>query len=825
MNEEEKLLRKLLKLKGYNADALFDSDVLNEKEKKDQLSSVLTDIIKSQTNNSTKQQKVKTPVKDDQFYMGFLADTHSRLYLLEEYLDLLNAIDGKCVVAGDVTNGSNHFHGHDNSLNEKLNLTNDILSMADIMKRYKDMFIGYVEGNHDQWITEGTSLLIGYIACKFAGISDIYAKNIELVTQNVTKDGKQIPFNFLLVHGEGMPADVCNALKKSLATATKQNVDAIIFGHTHKMGSANATILSKNGNGKWIEKQVMAFNPGTILEGSDYADKAGYQANASFDGTIMRCSVVMDRDGKKYKKCIDLENIMNVVSEYDRKMYKTLKNKLGILESRKYSSKETLVQDYEKLLNQYKSKDFQINKVNGHYLIGINGTNELYSPNVSEDIKAKIRADLEYVVSVVQKLPNASVVLNGDLIFDYNKGYIEKKDYCSNIIADMQDLCKILEPISDKIVAINNGKMEESIMKVELDKSNGRISNSKKESKELANYALQILQLDEKYAYAPYDKQEMHSRQLAIQNDAVNNYNQEILDKEFDNFMKKVAKNTKNISDLDGFIENSNQKGDVSKKIKEALVKKLRQEHKILDISNPEDKKTIDELYPLSKIDLRLPNQNLIGNIMCKMLGIASKDIKLNYNLNSPTVFKVKDESGKQKTVQAYYCTNLQKFLRELPAKLTASSETPDLVLINNYVSKSATDLQEFTTVQRSSYFDKNGRKKLKDVLIIDSGSYAYSKYLTQGKVPTNMLYKVSDAEQIFKTVMPKDSVNFPGKKTTRPVIEKYNPESVLTEQEISKKIILNSVKRSMVKSLEKFDKANQEVKNEEIVKTCVKEF
>ena len=816
MNREEKLLRDLLKEKGYDADKLFSSDILDEKEKREQLASVLADIVKSQSNNSTKIQKVKGTIQSDEFHLGFVSDAHSRLYLLEQYLDLLDSIGGKCVVTGDITNGSNHFHGHDSSLKETLNLTNDILTASDVMNRHKDMFIGYVEGNHDQWITEGTSLLVGYIACKFAGIDSIYAKNVQLVTQNVTKDGKQIPFNFLIVHGEGMPSDILNGLKKSIGVACKQNVDAIIFGHTHKMGSASAVVLKKNGKGDWVENQVTSYNPGSLLEASDYADKAGYPENSPFDGTVMHCSVVTDKDGN-YKKCIDLQNIMEVVNEDDRKLLKTLKNKLSVLESKKYESKKDIQEMYGKLLDQYASNNINVEDVNGHYFIGISGVNEMFSNKLPKYVKEKIRNDLIKVVSVAEKMNNVSIVLNGDFLFDYNKGYIAKKDYCSNTIADIQELCDILKPVANKIVAINSGKMEDGIMSVERDKGNGRWNNKKKDVKELANYAKQILQLDEKLAYAPYDVQEMKSKQLAIQNDEVNKYNQKVLDKAYDDFMKKLAKNTSDISELDNFIEKTNKKGNsFDKNIKDALVKKLREEHKILDISRPEDREKIEEICPLTDIDLRMPHYNLIGNIVCKMLNLKTSDVKLNPNINFPTTFKVKDANGKTKVVQAYYCTSAAKCLRELPAKLTAGNEPPDIVLMNNYSNN--TDLQEFTTQIRISYFNKMGVKKVKDIPVINSGSYSYSKYLIAGKVASNMIYKVANVTPIFNTLIPKDSTNYAGKNPTRPIVEKYNPESVLTKSKITNKMIVETAKKSMRKALAKFDERNQKIENDNII-------
>ena len=378
----------------------------------------------------------------------------------------------------------------------------------------------------------------------------------------------------------------------------------------------------------------------------------------------------------------------------------------------------------------------------------------MYSPDTSQDIRKKIKKDLSYIVSVIKDIPNISIVLNGDLIYDYNKGYIEKKDYCSDIMASLQDLCEILSPVSNKICAINNGKMEESIMKVERDKGNGRIENGKGKLKELANYASQILQLDEKLAYAPYDKQKMHEAQLAIQNDAVNQANQKVLDKSYDNFIKMISQKPELCYQIFKDEQIPKSTAIFQKKVKDYLLEKLRKEHKVLDISNIEDKKIIDKQYPLSEIDLRMPNENLIGNIMCKMLNIPNKSIKVNSIINSLSTFKIVDAKGENKTIASCYCTSLSKFMRELPSRLNSMGEPPDVVILNNYVTKSGTDLQEFNTQIRMSYFNSSGEKKTKDVLIIDSGSFSYSKYLTNGKVPTNLIYKIIEVEPIFRTLL-----------------------------------------------------------------------
>ena len=825
MDREEKLLRELLKANGYDLEGLFESDILNDKEKGEQLAGILGDIIKSKSNNSSKVTKVSSRINGNDFYLGFISDSHSKLYLLENYLKQLNFIGGKCVVTGDVSNGSNHFHGHDSSLKETLNLTNDVLSIADVMKRYPDMFIGYVEGNHDQWITEGTSLAIGYLACKIAGVDSIYAKNVELVTQVVRVGGKDVPFNFLVVHGEGMSSNILNALKASLSKACSQNVDAIIFGHTHKMGSASTTILRKIGNGTWQEKQVMSYNAGSILEASDYADKAGYPLLTPFDGTVLHCSVVKGKSGE-YKKCIDLENINNILPKNEKGVLKNLHRNLKILEGRKYKSKAEIQDSYFKLISQYASKNFQFQKIDdGQYIISISGTSDMYSPSVTEDVRKKIKKDLTYIVSVAKDIPNLSIVLNGDLIQDYNKGYILKKDYVANTVADLQDLCEILRPVADKICAINNGKMEESIMSVERDKAVGRIGNKKGQIKELANYATHVLQLDVKEAYAHYDRQEMRTKQLAIQNDAVNQANQRVLEREYDEFLKLMAKKPEVLDDI--FVDEKvpKSKKEFEKRVKGYLVENLRREHKILDITNPEDEKIINKLYPLSEIDLRMPNENLVGNIICKMLNISPKQVKVGSVIGTPSIFNYKEKDGKVKTVYASYCTSLPKFLRELPAKLNSFSEPPDVVIVNSYVTKTGNDLQEFTTQLRMTYFDSHGEKKVKDVQIIDSGSFAYGRYLTNGRIPTNMIYKLVDVEPIFNSILPKDSVGYSEPLAKRPVVEKYNYESVENQQGDMSNIVKEHISRSVAKTLNKYDEYQTKRENNYLNKLVNDQF
>lgn len=824
---EIKNLKKSLAERGYNTNNIGSSGLLNDYELLDYLKRIDADITRNQTSNSTKINKKAKAIEDNHFYLGFISDTHSRLYLLENYLNLLNHINGKCVIVGDVSNGSNlagKDHHQTELLNSTINLQHDILAISDVYKRYPNMILGTIEGNHDQWSSKVTGIHIGRESCKIAGVDEKYADNMQIVTQKVTYEGKEVPFNFLIVHGEGMPNNIVNALKKSLEQVCRYNVDAIVFGHTHVTGSTSTTIMSLNGKGKWTERGITGYNPGTILEGAEYADEHGYPSVTPFDGAVMRCSVVPTLNGKGYKKCIDLENINDIIPEDYRKVLNQLDKSFEKTKRKNYQDTREIDADHFELRKKYLTKEYpSIQFKEGQHIIVISGTSDMFAPETPEEIRVQIKQKLRDLVKAAENVSNLSIVLNGDLIYDYNKGYIVKKDYTADTVADIQELCDILRPVADKIVAINNGKMEAGIMTVEKDKATGRYSKGKEEIKGLANYATQVVQLDETLAYAPFNKEEMRTKKLAIQNNEVNEENQKVLDKAYDDFLKKLRKDATAIDELQEELPNTNKFDQ--KKIKEALVKKLRKEHKILDISNEEDRKIINQRYPLAYIDLRIPNDNLIGNIICKMLSVKNKSVKCNNIINAPSIFKINTATGDTKVVYSYHTPSLSKFMKELPSKLNRTTEPPDIVVVNSSLSKTNVESNEFTTQMRMNYLNKNGTRKTKDVIIIDSGSFGYGKLYTNNKVSATKIYKVVDVDPIFTSVLPKNGINYIPSNQKRLTVLKYEPESVNLLPDSLKKNIKNSINRNQIETTNNFFDKFRESKTPNHVQNQDKKF
>ncbi|HAJ77942.1 MAG TPA: hypothetical protein DCO89_02615, partial [Clostridiales bacterium] len=418
------------------------------------------------------------------------------------------------------------------------------------------------------------------------------------------------------------------------------------------------------------------------------------------------------------------------------------------------------------------------------------------------EIRTVIKTKLKELVSAVKDVNNLSIVLNGDLLYDFNKGYIMKKNYSAETFAEIQQLCEILKPVADKIVAINYGKMEEGIMNVEKDRALGRYSKGKNTTKGLANYAIQTSQLEETQAYEPYNKEEMRTRKLAIQNSQVNQDNQKVLNKAYEDFVKKLKKDKNALDELDEVLPET-KKYD-AKKIKEALVKKLRLEHKILDISNEDDRKLINAKYPLAYIDLRLPNDYLIGNVFCKLLGVNNKNVTCNHIINAPSIFKIDTANGDKKVVYAYYTPSLAKFSSDISAKLNRTVEPPDIVLVNNAASNTG-ESNEYTTQERKNYLNKNNARKTKDVVIINSGSFRYSRLYTNNKVTTPKIYKIGEVDPIYPTVQPKTSINYKPSNEKRLVIHKYEPESINRVDDHIKRNIEKWINKSHIETINNY--------------------
>ena len=107
MNKKQQIreIDKKLEELGVNSYDINKSGVMTQDEEIEYKSKILEDVLASKTNNSTRINKKEEALSENDFYLGFMSDTHSRLYLLEDYLFYLNGIGGKCIVLGDISNG------------------------------------------------------------------------------------------------------------------------------------------------------------------------------------------------------------------------------------------------------------------------------------------------------------------------------------------------------------------------------------------------------------------------------------------------------------------------------------------------------------------------------------------------------------------------------------------------------------------------------------------------------------------------------------------------------------------------------------------------
>ena len=130
--------------------------------------------------------------------------------------------------------------------------------------------------------------------------------------------------------------------------------------------------------------------------------------------------------------------------------------------------------------------------------------------------------------------------------------------------------------------------------------------------------------------------------------------------------------------------------------------------------------------------------------------------------------------------------------------------EPPDIVLVNNAASNTG-ESNEYTTQERKNYLNKNNARKTKDVVIINSGSFRYSRLYTNNKVTTPKIYKIGEVDPIYPTVQPKTSINYKPSNEKRLVIHKYEPESINNVDDHIKRNIEKLINKSHIETINNY--------------------
>jgi|LGOV01.1.fsa_nt_gb predicted phosphodiesterase len=514
----------------------------------------------------------------------------------------------------------------------------------------KDKILYYMDGNHGLRLTKETSLRPGKYVTGALKIPQKHVENIALVVvklDNPIKEGEKVTVTLLVRHGEKSASQVGRKVDITLSKPLIRAVDVVVDGHTHKSFFGSEKFYIEEAGKKTKEKAIYTANFGSWLDGSTYADRAGYAIPSNAMGEVLRMALVPNAEKTDFKLCIDMINERDLINDNADKQMKSVENALRAIEEKEYANVTEVNKAYNKSAKQIKktslSKYEKANKADEEFIKKEDYPDKLilFLPGgfVVGDEDVKNDKEIDKFVEQVSKLDDsAKIILNGDMIFADESAF-KKTRHPDEYYAYLETLADILEPVKDKIIGYNSGRNEQWILK--------------DYGKELAEKAQVTHQLEDKYAYQKQNKNVLRAKQKTTQQAEVKKHNKSTLKREMSKYYKDYEKFMKK---LDGYIADKD-KGNMEI-IKAATVKMLQDEKRFL--TPAKDKDYINHKWPLEEmVDLK-PNENLIQNIFFQMLGIEPNPKKLTINprVNEDklTSIKIKGRTRKPEYITLVGC-------------------------------------------------------------------------------------------------------------------------------------------------------------------------
>ena len=699
-------------------------------------------------------------------------------------------------------------------------------------------------GNHENRTEKTASINPTYLLASELGLQTRYAKNIakiNFINNKRENPNQKIQTLVLAHHGEQKPGKAGAQAEDALRSDLDQGADVVTYGHNHKIAKASSYKQFPVPNKKDpIQKEVVYVNFGAYVAGSEYADQAGYPFPRVSDMEILRITNVGGE--KKY----DLVNYRSLVEELATEKIDNIEKVVSGLEKSTFTSEEEIKKAYLSSIKEtYKltTQGYKSEREIKEKLVKESGVSDkLYFAPLSgfkigdENYKSNDK-DIKKKIDVLSKLNGScKVVLNGDIIF-YKKaftlvnknGNLLGEKFPEESFAYLVKAAKLLKPIASKIIAYNMGHEEQQIMKFQ--------------SEALAKMAMIRLQMDEELCFEPYNKVILETKMYKIQGQKVDKANKEVLDRAVQTALKDVEKalidnlpyiekgfeeleESKKTKVLESYykkyldLSEQSINSDNSKKYKEKddkavkflqkiLVPKLRKERKLLDMSIKEDWQLIGHKFPLDDVELRKPNENLIKNIMCHLLGIDHNKVASNNepNTNNYITTNLKDDKGNIRTIGLVGGASKSKASRnsienQLKAK-NAQNPGASIYYTNTKLGK------EMLLIDSNEMRNPITKKKTRyDTIYISAGSFSSG---SGDEVAANRIYKITAKANKAAKKVPSKGIYENVEKPFNLYCEDINYETVLLDEEVLSSIIKKRFKSSADKKLNEFKELQKE--------------
>lgn len=732
-------------------------------------------------------------------YLKVVQDVHGNYAKLKkELLEIAKIPNAYVLFLGDVsTNGNLENEEHGNVYGNLRSPEEEIQKLISTLESegidIQKMMIGYLDGNHELRIKKKTSLRAGRIITDKLGCPEKYIQNAAKVVfelDNPLKQGEKIKISGLVRHGENVPANAGACVEKTTQKSLISGVNFVLSGHTHIMSYGNSVISYLDAKGNRKEKTVISANFGSDQNNAEYADRAGYQMTGRPDGEIMRISLVVNEDKTDFKPCIDMVNTRDILNQTALDSYEKALRVIEELEENKFKTEADLKQAYQeasKKISKYATNQSRRSAFRENPNI------VFFAPWCGfkiGDESVKNEEEIDEAIKLVKNLPYCKIVLNGDMVkYRLPDTFAQKKHakYPEDSFAYLELLAEKLKPVKDKIIAYNSGVEETKIMTYH--------------GEELAKFAMNRLQMDESLVYKPYNKLKYKAEQLKVQSKQVEEYNKKVLKDE----CNKFAMNPHKMEEYDKYIKENfhNKKHDSDEVFKKYVANILREQGKLISVEN---KQKINKMFPLSEIDLRQPNDNLVQNILFTMLGINPKKIAINpiYNTQTENIVRLYTEEGKSEPIHLSGCYSTSVASRSAQENNMSRTQSHNLGYDVYYVNSKLGG--EYLTKTASAY-DIDGETVIKDVYHISGGRFDGARKYVNNTTSTNRIYT-------FKRVRKNEFVKY--NETNGRTIYKSEGDftivansidyhSALFNQDIRINMLLSMLKNSFNKKYEEY--------------------
>lgn len=758
--------------------------------------------------------KLEKNVSGDEIYIKVISDNHNEINALIKSLSATKDIPNMYYIfLGD--QGNTAIPGSKTSVHEVKPVQMEIDSIIFAIKKSGidvNKILAFTSGNHEDRAYDAMSLELNKYVAAVLGIEQDYVRNSASIKLNFTDfDGvvQHYSTSIDISHGEGKSGNPGREVDQRINSNYAKGARIIINGDSHKIVAGTAISQIFNPNEKGLNTVTNSyFNFGTDLPTEDYLLEKGIPPRAVRDGEILRIKAVPSKDKDSLVIHADLINDRQLTG-YEGKL-ESFANDLKKIRNQHFETRTELIQAYKDLIANQSIEPIYSKKYKYPNVLRIIQFSGLLIGNKN----VKNEEAIKRAVAQIAKMDNSvKVIINGDFVNYKKADFWKKQKYPEDSFAALKEFAELLEPIKDKIIAINSGVQETSIMKWQAG--------------DLAKYAMKELQLDEKQAYLPYNAKQLKLEQAKYQGAKVREYNEALL-------KKTTATYLSNINKLQKLVEWSKKGSDETKEIisrymladgnvdiskitdkdvETLVVQKLRIDNKLLDISKDQHK--INRLFPVDDLKLKEPSPDLLQNIVCKLWNISPKKVAINSDINKDNYnyIKIIDANGNVKVINI-----ISTYVRPTTSRKTAEVKLQgkhigaDVLVVNG---------PEFVSRERMAITNTYGDKQVVDVIHISGGR-------VDSDVAVNRVYEIRSSLSSRKRIKSGIFEDTDNMITTISSVD-YDTVEIGQEDRLKIKLLKKSMKEMLKNAftshIEEFEKSKTELKNKKSQDLLAKEI